>query len=73
MSVLGVVLLLYTKPYVLFFFPLDATLLSFPLFFFYMLYLSDLGGGRYCTDKASSPSAISTHSLKDTDLSCLSL
>lgn len=55
----------------LFFFLLAASLLFFPSFFFYMLFLSDLGGGRYCTE-ASSPSAISTPSLKDTELSCLS-
>lgn len=41
--------------YFLFFFPLDASLLSFPLFLFYVLYLSDLGGGRYCTDKCPHP------------------
>lgn len=52
-SVFSVILLLCTRPYVLFFFPLDASLLSFPLF--YMLFLSDLGGGRYCTDKRPHP------------------
>lgn len=37
-------------------FLLDASLLSFPLFsFFYVLFLSDLGGGRYCTDKRPHP------------------
>lgn len=47
----------------LFFFPLDASLLSFPLFLFYVPYLSDLGGGRYSTDKSPHPL---THVLRHT-------
>lgn len=42
------------------FFPLDTSLHSVPLFLFYVLYLSDLGGGRYCTDQCPPPVS-STH------------
>ena len=54
-------------------FLLDASLLSFPLFLSLYAVPQWFRGRKVLYWQASSPSAISTPSLKDTDLSCLSL